>query len=44
MIDPQIVSFTFGAAVLTVTPGQDTMLVVMAGLQQAPAAQPQVVR
>jgi len=28
MIDPQIVSFTFAAAVLTVTPGQDTMLVV----------------
>jgi hypothetical protein len=28
MIDSQIVSFTFAAAVLTVTPGQDTMLVV----------------
>ena len=28
MIDSQIVAFTFAAAVLTVTPGQDTMLVV----------------
>ena len=28
MIDPQIVSFTLAAAVLTITPGQDTMLVV----------------
>src|SRR5205085_3323916 len=28
MIDPQIVSFALAAAVLTVTPGQDTMLVV----------------
>ncbi len=28
MIDPQIVSFTIAAAVLTIAPGQDTMLVV----------------
>jgi len=28
MMDSQIVAFTFAAAVLTVTPGQDTMLVV----------------
>jgi threonine/homoserine/homoserine lactone efflux protein len=28
MIDPQIVAFAFAAAVLTVTPGQDTLLVV----------------
>jgi len=28
MIDSQIVAFTLAAAVLTVTPGQDTMLVV----------------
>jgi RhtB (resistance to homoserine/threonine) family protein len=28
MIDSQIVAFTFAAAVLTVTPGQDTLLVV----------------
>jgi RhtB (resistance to homoserine/threonine) family protein len=28
MLDSQIVAFTFAAAVLTITPGQDTMLVV----------------
>ena len=33
MIDSQIVAFTFAAAVLTVTPGQDTMLVVRNVLQ-----------
>jgi threonine/homoserine/homoserine lactone efflux protein len=28
MIDSQIVAFTFAAAVLTMTPGQDTVLVM----------------
>jgi hypothetical protein len=36
LIDPQIVSLAFAAALLTVAPGQDTMLVTLTPLISRP--------